>query len=48
VVVGNAEAGDYDEIWAAEGFAFDGPNSFHLVAVRGREFVRVECSIVRE
>jgi hypothetical protein len=48
VVVGDAEAGDYDEVWAARGFAFDGRDSFYLVAVRGREVFRVECRIVRE
>jgi formylglycine-generating enzyme required for sulfatase activity/Tol biopolymer transport system component len=41
----DAEAGNYDEIWAADGFTFDDPDSFFLVAVRGREFFRVECRI---
>jgi Tol biopolymer transport system component len=41
----DAEGGTYDEIWAADGFAFNGPDSFFLVAVRGREFFRVECRI---
>jgi formylglycine-generating enzyme required for sulfatase activity/Tol biopolymer transport system component len=48
VVVGNDEAGEYDEVWLARGFAFDAPDSFHFVAVRGREFYRVECRIGKE